>query len=238
MIGTFPVTSQRAFATSSCVIACACCVVCAVQYVKLVDFGLAKVVNLDDPEARSWTLCGKPEYLAPEMITSKGHSKEVDWWALGILIHEMLAGFPPFYDRDPFKIYQKILSTKLNTEDFPKHFEEHARDLIKKLLNHSKSNRIGSSKNGAEDIKKHKWYRGLNWAALYNKQLQPPLDGCTYVPVVHECTFTGNFKIYPMSSEDNGPMLDEERDSALFHNWEIIDRPSADDRSRSTAHRA
>ena len=74
---------------------------------QLIDFGLAKVMNFDQA-ARTWTLCGKPEYLAPEIIQSKGHSKEVDWWALGIFIHEMLAGYPPYYDRDAFKIYQQV----------------------------------------------------------------------------------------------------------------------------------
>lgn len=82
-----------------------------------------------------------PEYLAPEIIQSKGHGKSVDWWALGVLIYEMLAGYPPFYDENPFGIYQKILDGKV---DFPKHIDSKAKDLIKKLLSQDRTKRLGT----------------------------------------------------------------------------------------------
>ena len=68
---------------------------------------------------------------APEIIQSKGHNKAVDWWALGILLYEMLAGYPPFFDDNPFGIYEKILSGKI---EWPRHIDPVAKDLIKKFL--------------------------------------------------------------------------------------------------------
>lgn len=101
---------------------------------KIADFGFAKKI-----EHRTFTLCGTPDYLAPEIILAKGHGKAVDWWTLGVLIYEMLAGIAPFADDDASAIYQKILEGKLT---FPRHFSRSAKDLIRKLLTADLTKRV------------------------------------------------------------------------------------------------
>lgn len=158
-------------------------------YMKITDFGFAKQVHF-----KTYTLCGTPEYIAPEVLLNKGHGKGVDWWTLGILAYEMLAGQPPFVDDDPMGIYQQILAGKIS---FPRFFDRSAKNIIKKLLTADLTKRYGCLKDGAEDVKKHRWFSGIDFKALLERKLTAPI-----VPIVASETDTSNFDPYPDSVEE------------------------------------
>jgi serine/threonine protein kinase len=127
-------------------------------YLRLTDFGFAKIV--DD---RTWTLCGTPEYLAPEIIQSDGHGKAADWWACGILCYEMMVGYPPFFDENQYGIYEKILRGHIH---WPKDMDRLSKDIIKAFLNPDRSRRLGNMEGGPQDVLDHPWFRGVDWEAL------------------------------------------------------------------------
>ena len=159
-------------------------------FLKLVDFGLAKKVDT----GKTWTLCGTPDYLAPEVILNEGHDWAVDYWALGVLIYEMTAGSPPFYADDPMEVYEKILSGHVS---IPNHFSRGLADLVKKLLRTYQSKRLGRTKGGTAAIKKHKWFSGFDWKELINKSMKVPI-----LPQVTNTEDLSNFDTYPEDDEN------------------------------------
>ncbi|CAK9861760.1 unnamed protein product [Sphagnum jensenii] len=135
--------------------------------IRITDFGFAKEID-----RRTFTLCGTPDYLAPEIILNKGHGKPVDWWTFGVLIYEMLAGYPPFYDDDSVGTYQKILAGKVN---YPGHFSKNAKDLLRRLLVADLTKRLGCLKGGIKEIKMHAWFQTVDWDSVVRKKDIPPI---------------------------------------------------------------
>ena len=171
-------------------------------YLKLTDFGFAKQLENE----KTYTLCGTPEYLAPEIILNKGHGKAVDWWTLGILLYEMLVGIDPFSDDDPMKTYQKILKGKIN---FPKTINKDAKSLIKHLLTQDTSKRFGCLKSGVKDILNHRFFEGFDWKNFVYLSMPAP-----YIPNVKSDDDTSNFEKYP-ESDGEIPAVDKKNDPFL-----------------------
>lgn len=134
-------------------------------YLKLTDFSFAKKI-----EGKTYTLCGTPEYMAPEVImNSQGYSFLADWWAFGVLLYEMAEGISPFCDSNPIFIYKKILEGKVK---FRHTSDRQLKNLIKGLLKDEK-NRLGK-RLGADEIKTSKFFKKVNWTDVLLKKLKAP----------------------------------------------------------------
>ena len=135
-------------------------------HIKLTDFGLSKIMN-DIEKDKTYTVCGTPIYVAPEVLTGQGYNKLVDWWSLGVLLYEFLAGYSPYREaknKVDIKIYKKKLKQDALISDI-------AFDLIQKLCQPVVKLRIGKN---ARDIKNHKFFEGIDWIKLEKKEITPP----------------------------------------------------------------
>jgi hypothetical protein len=142
-------------------------------HIKVVDLGFAKDISSTET-GQTYTVCGTPEYIAPEIILQKGHTVAADYWSLGILLFEMLSGEPPFQGENEsenhMEIYEKALALDF---EFPEYFSPESKDLISRLLTVKPQDRIGNSVQGIQEIKRHPFFRDVDWEGLFNKQLGP-----------------------------------------------------------------
>lgn len=141
-------------------------------HLKLADFGFAKRVL-----HKTWTMCGTPDYLAPEIISGKGHDTAVDWWSLGVLIFEMLAGYPPFTDKDMGTLFRKIQEPEKLV--IPVEFSQEASDLVRRLLVADPTSRLGNIHPDVADIRTHPWFRPIHWDQVVQRTIPGPI-----IPVV------------------------------------------------------
>jgi len=148
--------------------------------------GLAKQTAI-----KTYTTCGTPDYFAPEIIDSKkGQTEAVDWWTVGVLIHELMSGHTPFESSTQQGIFQKVMrGTAAMTFPYGAHDPE-AMDIVRQLLKVNPSERLTMRPGLVKNLKNHPWYlkAGFDWQAHYLGQNQIP-----YAPVVKDQTDMSNF---------------------------------------------
>lgn len=148
-------------------------------HVKLADLGFAKLLSRDE---RTFTMCGTPEYIAPELINGSGCGLELDWWQVGVLLYEMLTGKTPFMDSSPYRLYEKVLTSSPNLSY--RVFDEDSSSLLRGLLA-----KLPHQRPTQTQILAHPFFRPVNWSTLLSTQ--PP-----FVPVLTDPFDTSCFDVF------------------------------------------
>ncbi|XP_051990123.1 serine/threonine-protein kinase N2-like isoform X1 [Xyrauchen texanus] len=152
-------------------------------FVKIADFGLCKEgMGCHD---RTSTFCGTPEFLAPEVLTETSYTRAVDWWGLGVLIFEMLVGESPFPGDDEEEVFDSIVNDEVR---YPRFLSTEAISIMRKLLRRDPERRLGAGERDAEDVKKHLFFRNIDWDGLLAKKVKPP-----FVPTIKDSSDVSNF---------------------------------------------
>ncbi|XP_054553947.1 ribosomal protein S6 kinase alpha-2 isoform X4 [Talpa occidentalis] len=138
-------------------------------HIKITDFGLSK--EAIDHDKRAYSFCGTVEYMAPEVVSRRGHAQSADWWSFGVLMFEMLTGSLPFQGKDRKETMALILKAKLG---MPQFLSAEAQSLLRALFKRNPSNRLGAGVDGVEEIKRHPFFVTVDWNKLYRREIKPP----------------------------------------------------------------
>jgi serine/threonine protein kinase len=159
------------------------CLLDAEGHLLLTDFGLSKVA-VDADECNS--MLGTVEYMAPEVILGKKYGKAVDWWSFGALGYDLMTGNPPFRGGNHAKIQDNIVKQKLV---LPYYLGPDAKDLLTRLLRKDPAKRLGSNMpKDMATIKKHRFFRSIDWKKLARREVEPPLQ-----PIITDPELAENF---------------------------------------------
>jgi serine/threonine protein kinase len=122
-------------------------------------------------------------YTAPEVFQNKGYGTAVDWWSFGAVLYEMLTGLPPWYHENPHTMQKKLLTTPLS---FPSSMNRDAGDLLRRLLTHDPTKRLGSHDDSME-IRQHAFFRSVDWQLMTFREVTPPIQPCESEDVIVSC---------------------------------------------------
>ncbi|KAL8572053.1 hypothetical protein ACOMHN_026679 [Nucella lapillus] len=144
-------------------------------HIVLTDFGLSKEFMSTDKTKRTYSFCGTIEYMAPEIIRSNsGHDFMVDWWSLGVLAFELMTGTSPFSSDNSEENTQSEMSKRILKVEprIPDTLSLEMRDFIRRLMIKDPQKRLGAR--GVNEIKRHRFFRGLRWEDLAQKKIAAP----------------------------------------------------------------
>ncbi|XP_066548698.1 serine/threonine-protein kinase N2 isoform X2 [Amia ocellicauda] len=186
-------------------------------YVKIADFGLCKEgMGFRD---RTSTFCGTPEFLAPEVLTETSYTRAVDWWGLGVLIFEMLVGESPFPGDDEEEVFDSIVNDEVR---YPRFLSTEAISIMRRLLRRNPERRLGAGERDAEEVKKHPFFRTVDWNGLLAKKVKPP-----FVPIIKGREDVSNFddeftSEAPVLTPPREPRILTGEEQEMFHDFDYI----------------
>jgi serine/threonine protein kinase len=183
-------------------------------HVKLADFGLAKE-GITSQLDGTYTMCGTPEYLPPEILNRGGHGTAVDWWNLGMVLYEMLTGRPPWYTQDRHELFNRLRNAEL---EFPEGLSIDAMDLIRGLLIRDPSKRLGAM--DPREITYHPFFGDIDWNLLYHRQVHPFYRPCQYTDPIDAANFEEEFTKMPLAAiggDGLNVVSEAERDSTTSY---------------------